>query len=306
MDNARYLECLAADYERLREVAVAADPGMAVPSCPEWTVADLVQHVGRVYLHKTLAMREGKEPEPWPPAGLPDEEPVALLDRTYAGMRAEFAKRAPGDAAGGWYAPDRTVGFWIRRMAQETVVHRIDAELGAGVPVAAVPDDLAIDGVDELLRVFLAYSVSEWPDYFTAILDGRTPWTFDIRTHGASWRVRTAPGAVTVEADLGADSGSGAGSQEGSGSGSGSTAVSGSGAQGGSGAGAGSGPRSDSGAVADGDDRAPADATLSAPPAALLRALWKRDIPDAGAPVTRTGPEHAHTLLRACLTVATQ
>ena len=57
-------------------------------------------------------------------------------------------------------------------MAQETVIHRIDAELGTGQPVAPVRDDLAVDGINELLKVFVAYSVAEWGDYFTDILAG--------------------------------------------------------------------------------------------------------------------------------------
>jgi uncharacterized protein (TIGR03083 family) len=197
MERARLLDCLAADFARLRDVA-PLDPTAAVPSCPGWTVADLTRHVGEVYLHKTLAMREGAEPEPWPPAELAGEEPLALLDRAYAGLIAEFAAREPGDPAGSWYAPDQTVGFWIRRMAQETVIHRIDAELGTGQPVAAVPADLAVDGVDELLKVFVAYSVAEWGDYFAGILAGSPGRTYTVRTDGAAWRVRTGPGLFAV------------------------------------------------------------------------------------------------------------
>ena len=161
MEYSRFLDCLAADFARLRAVA-PIDLAAAVPSCPGWTVADLTRHVGEVYLHKTLAMREGAEPDPWPPEGLDDEEPLALLDRAYAGLLGEFAVRKPEDPAGTWYTPDQTVGFWIRRMAQETVIHRIDAELGTGQPVAPVPADLAVDGIDELLKVFVAFSVAEW------------------------------------------------------------------------------------------------------------------------------------------------
>ena len=94
MENVRFLECLAADYERIRAVA----PGnldRQVPSCPEWTVADLLQHVGQVYLHKAATMRDGAEPSPWPPPGLNDEEPVALLDRAYAELMEEFGRRDP-------------------------------------------------------------------------------------------------------------------------------------------------------------------------------------------------------------------
>ncbi|MEV4537220.1 maleylpyruvate isomerase family mycothiol-dependent enzyme [Asanoa sp. NPDC049518] len=198
MESSRYLECLAADFDRLRTVA-QVDPAGAVPTCPGWTVADLTRHVGEVYLHKTLAIRDGAEPEPWPPAELASEDPLTLLDRTYGALRHELTWHAPTDRAGSWYAPDQTVGFWIRRMAQETVVHRIDAELGAGQAVAAIPDDLAIDGVDELLKVFVAYSVAEWSDAFKEALDPSPGWVFAFRTDGAAWRVRTAPGTFTVE-----------------------------------------------------------------------------------------------------------
>ncbi|WP_354644264.1 maleylpyruvate isomerase family mycothiol-dependent enzyme [Kitasatospora camelliae] len=198
MDYARFLDCLASDHARLRSVATV-NPGAAVPSCPGWTVADLTRHVGEVYLHKTLAIREGAEPEPWPPKELAEEDPIALLDRAYAGLRAEFAARRPQDPAGSWYAPDRTVGFWIRRMAQETVIHRVDAELGTGQPVAPIPADLAVDGIDELLKVFVAYGVAEWGGYFADVLGASPGRTAAVLTEGAAWRIRTGPGLFEVE-----------------------------------------------------------------------------------------------------------
>jgi uncharacterized protein (TIGR03083 family) len=206
MEYSRFLDCLAADFARLRAL-VPADPAAPVPSCPGWTIADLTRHLGEVYLHKTLAMRERAEPDPWPPAELATEEPLALLDRAYAGLREEFATHQPEDPAGSWYAPDQTVGFWIRRMAQETVIHRIDAELGTGQPVASVPADLAIDGIDELLKIFAAYGVAKWGDYFTAILAGSPGRTYMVRADGAAWRVRTGPRLFAVEdgADAAAD-----------------------------------------------------------------------------------------------------
>ena len=198
MENYRFLECLAADFDRLREV-VPGNLTAPVPTCPGWEMADLARHVGEVYVHKTIAMREGAEPSTWPPEGLADEEPLALLDRSYSDLAGEFAARKPEDPAGTWYAPDQTVGFWIRRMAQETVIHRIDAEVAAGQPVASVPDDLAVDGVDELLKVFLAYSVATWPGYFTEILASSPGHAYSLQTAGTAWKVRTGPGGVSVE-----------------------------------------------------------------------------------------------------------
>ena len=45
--------------------------------------------------------------------------------------------------------------FWARRMALEIAVHRYDGELAHG-DATAIPDDLALDGIDEMLKVFLA------------------------------------------------------------------------------------------------------------------------------------------------------
>ena len=197
MENSRFLECLAADYGRIRAVA----PGnldRVVPTCPEWTVADLVRHVGIVYLHKVAAMRDGAFPSPWPPAGLNDEEPVALLDRAYAELIEEFARHAPEDFSPTWYDPDQTVGFWIRRMAQETVIHRLDAELGADAPIAPIPDDLAIDGIDELLKAFVAYDAKKYPDDYTEALANSSARSYNITTTDVEWLVGTAPNSFTV------------------------------------------------------------------------------------------------------------
>src|SRR5690349_9400878 len=161
MESERLLSCLATDYARLRSVA-AHDLNAAVPSCPGWTVTDLVRHVGMVYLHKVECMRQQALPDPWPP-DLSGEESIALLDRGYAALRAEFAERAPADPAATWFSDDQTVGFWIRRMAQETVIHRVDAELALGQPVAPIPDDLGLDGIDEILQIFVSWASREWP-----------------------------------------------------------------------------------------------------------------------------------------------
>ncbi len=160
-----YLSALEADYRRLAEVT-AGDQSAIVPTCPEWTVADLVGHVAHVYLHKAECMRLNAMPSPWPPEPT-GETPSQLLQRAYATLSAEFAARAPETEAATWFDPDHTVGFWQRRMAQETVIHRIDAELAAGEVSRRVPDEVAFDGIDEILKIFLAWSSRKWSDEFT-------------------------------------------------------------------------------------------------------------------------------------------
>jgi uncharacterized protein (TIGR03083 family) len=203
MENARLRECLASDFARLREVVGGTDPDAAVPSCPEWTVSDLAAHVAEVYLHKVECMARGVEPDPWPPEGLRDEaakDAVGLLDRAYATLIHEFVTRPPDAPSAGWYAPDRTVGFWIRRMAQETVIHRIDAELAAGVALATVPDDLAVDGIDEFLNIFLAYGTATWNQWAREVLHGTEGDSVRLTTTGGTWLVRPTLEGVHVSA----------------------------------------------------------------------------------------------------------
>jgi uncharacterized protein (TIGR03083 family) len=202
METTRYLDCLAADYTALRVAAVAAGMDAPVPSCPGWTVADLVEHTATVYLHKAAIMRDQAWPRPWPP-DLTAEGPAAALDRGYREVTAEFAARGANGPAPTFYQPDQTVGFWIRRMAQESVIHRIDAELAAGGPVNPVPGDLAIDGVDEALRLFLAYGSTDWPEGYGRLEGGHLAGddgtdTITVTTGSVSWTVQPTPKRVTV------------------------------------------------------------------------------------------------------------
>jgi hypothetical protein len=150
-------------------------------------------------------MQSGAWPDPWPPEELAAEPPIALLDRGYAAVTHQFSRRGDTDPAVTWHGPDQTVKFWIRRMAQETVIHRLDAELAMhSVEPDPVPADLAVDGIDEVLRLFLAYHVEAWTEEFADQLADVKPCTVRVVAQGpapAAWLVRIVPGSVTVTAD---------------------------------------------------------------------------------------------------------
>jgi uncharacterized protein (TIGR03083 family) len=202
VEESRFADCLAEEYSLLRDAAAATDLDAVVPCCPGWSMGDLVFHVARAYLHKVAVIRTGQWPRSWPPPGLAAEPRLALLARAYGELTAEFAARDPAQPALTWYEPDETIGFWVRRMAQETVIHRIDAELTAGLPSVRVPDDLALDGVDEVLVRFLAcFSPGAIAD-----ADVEHPASFDpdadaivVTSAGRSWTVRpSSSNEVTV------------------------------------------------------------------------------------------------------------
>jgi hypothetical protein len=163
-------------------------------------MGDLVFHVAEVYLHKVTVMRTGEWPEQWPPPDAAQEAPLLLLGRAYGLLIAEFSARQPTDVTPTWYDPDQTVAFWIRRMAQETVIHRIDAQQAAGLPVTVVPDDLAVDGVDEVLNRFLGYDVEALDQVKGGHLatDGSQD-TITVLAGQAAWTVRPSPSKVVIE-----------------------------------------------------------------------------------------------------------
>jgi hypothetical protein len=149
-------------------------------------------------------MRIGKPPEPWPP-DLTGEDPVVALDRGYRELVAELTERDPAAPTHTWYEPDQTVGFWLRRMAQETVIHRVDAELAAGATLAPIPTELAVDGIDEVLVCFLSFHSHGWPEDFGQTLAGCDGRTVSVDAGAAAWSVRLTPAGVDVTSDGAAD-----------------------------------------------------------------------------------------------------
>jgi uncharacterized protein (TIGR03083 family) len=149
----RYFETLDADTERILEIGGRA-PDAPVPACPGWVVDDLLRHVAEVYEHKVRVIADNAWPDPWPPADPPAGRSVDRLAEAKAALFGEFADHEIDDEATTFAADDQTIGFWVRRMALEAAVHRVDAEQAVD-DATTVPADLAADGVDEVLRIFL-------------------------------------------------------------------------------------------------------------------------------------------------------
>jgi uncharacterized protein (TIGR03083 family) len=140
-------------------ITSAADFDAPVPCCPGWTVRDVVAHTGVVHRHKERIVRERPNQDPEPETA-PDADP-ALRSWYSAGLErllATLAATDPTDPAFTWYLADQSAGFWYRRMAHETAVHRADVEsaFGAVSPWGAA---LAADGLEEILGpIMCAYT----------------------------------------------------------------------------------------------------------------------------------------------------
>ena len=161
-----YLAAIRRDAALLSQ---AAQRGLdvAVLSCPGWDVADLVEHTGVAHRHKIQILNERwLEGAPDPVAVPPRQELLEWFDQGAAELVDVLRSHDSAEPISTWDENNETVGFWYRRMAHETFIHRIDAEQAHGIS-PRLDIELALDGIDELLASFIG---------------GAPPWASVTRT----------------------------------------------------------------------------------------------------------------------------
>ncbi|WP_369373153.1 maleylpyruvate isomerase family mycothiol-dependent enzyme [Promicromonospora sp. Populi] len=217
-DRAR--QAIVEHTRRLAEAAAAAGPGAVVPTAPEWTITDLVEHVGQTQ-HWVAEMVERRivDPTELPtdaaklPAD-PGEWPAWLSESAtrVANAFSDDALVAPVFNAAG---DERTGGqFWLTSSLNEAVVHGFDAVYTAG----GAPDvdaDVAAELISnhlkmltsptwEMLRSESAHAIRGAGETLQWLaLDGAGAWFIEQRPDGATWRPGTQPADVTVTGPAG-------------------------------------------------------------------------------------------------------
>lgn len=148
-----YLEALRRDGDALLHAA-GRNPLADVPFCPGWSVNDLLAHLGGIYRYVARQVRSEERLPDDDTTLAPEVVPAQTAD-ALAELLLVLAETDPQAPAWNWDrdAPD-VAGYWRRRMAMETLVHRWDVESAAGTPVPLDPE-LSCDGVDEALTGFL-------------------------------------------------------------------------------------------------------------------------------------------------------
>ena len=208
----RYCAEIAHQTAELRAVVTSgADLSATVPTCPDWSLEQLVRHMG-VALRWTELMVRTRAQEPVPGEQVPGiggpeaRDDAAALDAWLA-ETAEMvvgALREAGPDAKVWgWAGVLNAGFWARRMTHEITVHRADATLAAGLPYEVAPD-VAADALDEWLEI-VAYIQRTRPHPAAEELRGpgrrslhlhatdtapelNAEWLVELTEDGVSWR----------------------------------------------------------------------------------------------------------------------
>jgi uncharacterized protein (TIGR03083 family) len=149
-------EYLASIRTDAAAVAALVDEHRAadVPSCPGWSVEQLVGHLGRVHRWVT-AMVRARSADRLDFPGRPDHVDGEWLLEGVTELTSALEEAGPDVPMFTFPNGGGTSRFWFRRQAEETAVHRWDAE-NAAHPGKADPIDteVALAGVDELLDVF--------------------------------------------------------------------------------------------------------------------------------------------------------
>ncbi|MFC7273139.1 maleylpyruvate isomerase family mycothiol-dependent enzyme [Paractinoplanes rhizophilus] len=181
----------------LRSAAAAASSLQArVPGCPDWSLDDLVYHLGTVqrFWAVTTRLADTSGPPGADQRAFPDpggdllgwsaESTALLLDA----LRAA----GPESPAWTWWAASgapMTAAAVARHQVQEAAVHAYDAQETAGKP-DPLPAAVAVDGVAEFLSVGMS-SLGPWPHR-----PARVAFT---ATEGPAWLVDLSPAGVELE-----------------------------------------------------------------------------------------------------------
>ncbi len=194
-DKDAYVAVVAREGAAVGAVAATGDLDAVVPSCPRWSLQKLVGHLGWVYnwvsehIEARAATMLNRDDVPRPPR---DEAVVDWYAEAHARVLAALRDVDPAEEVWGW-AGINTGAFWHQRLAQESLIHRWDAENAVGEP-GGLDSDLAADGVDELVEVI-------WPFQIAHATDPLPEGTLHLhRTDGeGEWLCRISGGRLEAE-----------------------------------------------------------------------------------------------------------
>lgn len=167
MEIHEYLPALRRSNARFAEAAAAGvlAHGWAarVPTCPDWTLADLVWHLAEVqrfwaWVVRTRAQGLSGYAEP---VRHPDDELLGYAAARSAELEAALADADPAERVWTW-APRKDIAFVLRRQTQEATVHTVDVERVLG-DVLPIPADVGLDGLGEWLEVMVPAGLPDGP-----------------------------------------------------------------------------------------------------------------------------------------------
>jgi uncharacterized protein (TIGR03083 family) len=167
LDEATYHAGLLESTERIAEILTSAAPALRVTTCPDWTLSELALHVGRAHrwAQRIIETRAQKPIDMSAvDMGLPTTTTRYRAWLCSGATAFSTAVQFAGTRTPVWsWSDDQSVGFWLRKITHDTIIHRIDAELTIGLR-PSLPPQMASDGVADLLAAITTLSTVGHPD----------------------------------------------------------------------------------------------------------------------------------------------
>jgi uncharacterized protein (TIGR03083 family) len=203
----RYVAEIEAGTAGLAEILVQHDQSLPIPTCPEWTLRQLVTHVGRAHRWAAEITRTRSDAfipfRAVPDGKLPDDRAGQCAWLQAGAARIVDAVRGAGSDLVWSFTGPAPAGFWMRRMAHETLVHRADAQLAAGAePEPVIEAEVAADAIDEWLMLLTRGILANADERTEALPAGaglHVHATDDGLAGRGEWMIRHDAGGLTVE-----------------------------------------------------------------------------------------------------------
>lgn len=158
MDIETYLKAIEIFSNRMFYVAEGKD-SEAIKECPDWSVNDLMAHVGTVYGWVTSIIESRSLERPTTPFPTPPENNQREWAMNRLSTLLKIVRESDPMTPVWTFGKDKNVGFFIRRMTHETLIHMRDAESVIDEFIE-VDGDVACDGIDEYIDGALQHSMN--------------------------------------------------------------------------------------------------------------------------------------------------
>jgi uncharacterized protein (TIGR03083 family) len=196
LEHDRYEAEFLAETSRLGAAVEAFDPETPVPTCPGWTLRDLVAHVGTGHRWASQIVKgHCADPPPFAIQDAPQERAAWAGWLTVGAQELIDTISNVGPEQPVWtWQQDRTAGFWLRKMLHDEVIHRFDVELIGGF-LGEVSLDVAVDGVSDWLESIATLSHPDAGEpVFVGLVGSGETLRFEATDHGPAsgdaWHVK--------------------------------------------------------------------------------------------------------------------
>lgn len=157
MQYESHVSGLGAASEQFLALIPSSDVDVVVPSCPEWSVADLVYHLSQVQsFWRTLLEMPSLLPDEVEALIRPsDQDLKGVFEAVSHELQHALVSRKPTEACWSWSPRGGTVGWVARRQHHEALIHLADLQLAVDGQTSDIDPVIAVDGIDEMIDVML-------------------------------------------------------------------------------------------------------------------------------------------------------